>query len=232
MKQDTGYTPRNANFSKKSQMGWTPNKPRGHQTLTRQIGSNYKNKHPEKRKRIKILFGSDTIFVKIYQKPISANGYTQKTTEKTKRMDLDRGTHRSVQQLKKLITHLPGLAHYNSNRENILTTDASTKGLGATLWQKQKDGNLKPVGFASRFLPDTEKKYAIKELELLAVVWGLEHLRLFVYGKPIELLADHQALEPLIKRNRSDKTYSARLTRWLDRLAHFDINIKHIAGKH
>ena len=41
-----------------------------------------------------------------------------------------------------------------------------------------------------------------------------------------------QALEPLIKRNRSNKTYCARLTSWLDRLAHFDINIKHIAGKH
>ena len=67
---------------------------------------------------------------------------------------------------------------------------------------------------------------------MLAVVWGLEHFRLYTYGKLIELLADHQALEPLIKRNRSNKTYSARLTRWLDRLAHFDINIKHIAGKH
>ena len=64
-------------------------------------------------------------------------------------MDLDRRTHRSVQQFKKVITQLPFLAHYNSNKENILTTDASTKGLGATLWQKQKDGNLKPVGFAS-----------------------------------------------------------------------------------
>ena len=63
-------------------------------------------------------------------------------------------------------------------------------------------------------------------------MWGLEHFRLYIYGKPIELLTDHQALEPLIKRNRTNKTYSARLTRWLDRLAHFDINIKHIAGKH
>ena len=88
--------------------------------------------------------------------------------------------------------------------------------LGATLWQKQKDASLNPVGFASIYLSDTEKKYAIKELELLA----------------IELLTDQQALEPLIKRNRTNKTYSARLTRWLDRLAHFDINIKHIAGKH
>ena len=83
--------------------------------------------------------------------------------------------------LKKLITQLPGLAHYISNSENILTTDASTKGLGATLWQKQNDGNLKLIGFASRFLSDTEKKYAINELELLAVVWGLEHFRLYIY---------------------------------------------------
>ena len=39
-------------------------------------------------------------------------------------------------------------------------------------------------------------------------------------------------MEPLIRRNRPNKTYSARLTRWLDRLAHFDINTKHTAGKH
>ena len=33
-------------------------------------------------------------------------------------------------------------------------------------------------------------------------------------------------------RNRSKKTNSAKLTRWLDRLAHFDINIKHNEGNH
>ena len=48
----------------------------------------------------------------------------------------------------------------------------------------------------------------------------------------MELLTDYQALEPLIKKNRSKKTYCARLTRWLDRLAHFDIKIKYIAGEH
>ena len=144
------------------------------------------------------------------------------TTEHTK----------AFENLKQKITEIPCLAHYNSDYPNIITTDASTKGLGATLWQEQPDGKLKPIGFASRFLSDTEKKYAINELELLAVVWGLEHFRLYIYGKPIKLLTDHQALEPLIKRNRSNKTYSARLTRWLDRLAHFSINVSHIAGKH
>ena len=137
----------------------------------------------------------------------------------------------AFENLKQKITGIPCLAHYNSNYPNIVTTDASTKGLGATLWQEQPNGELKPIGFASRFLSDTEKKYAINELELLAVVWGLEHFRLYLYGKPIKLLTDHQALEPLIKRRRSNKTYSAQLTRWLDRLAHFTINVSHIAGK-
>ena len=113
----------------------------------------------------------------------------------------------------------------------MITTDASTKGLGATLWQEQPNGTLKPIGFASRFLSDTEKK-CHNELELLAFVWGLEQFRTYIYGKPIKLLTDHQALEPLMKRNRSNKTYSTRLTRWLDWLAQFTINVNHIAGKH
>ena len=64
------------------------------------------------------------------------------------------------------------------------------------------------------------------------MVWGLEQFRLYIYGKPIKLLTDYQALEPSIKRNRSNKTNSARLTRWPDRLAYFSIDVSHIAGKH
>ena len=60
-------------------------------------------------------------------------------------------------------------------------------------------------------------------------MWGLEKFRIYLYGKKVHLCTDHQALEPLIKRNRSKKQYSGRLTRWLDRLTHFDISIQHIA---
>ena len=35
--------------------------------------------------------------------------------------------------------------------------------------------------------------------------------------KKVNLLTDHQALQPVLKRNRAHKQYSARLTRWLDR---------------
>ena len=132
--------------------------------------------------------------------------------------------------IKQMLTEGPCLAHYAKEKDNIVTTDASTTGLGITLWQKQDDGNTKPIAYGSRYLNETEKKYSIGELELLAVVWGLEKFRFYLYGKKVHLYTDHQALEPLIKRNRSKKQYSARLTRWLDRLTHFDISIQHIAG--
>ena len=111
-------------------------------------------------------------------------------------------TEESINAFNKLKEHIPNnpcLAHYKVNNESILTTDACTKRLEVTLWQRQKDGNLKPVGYASRFISDTKKKYDINELELFAIVWGLEHFRLHIYGQPIELLTDHQALEPLIQ---------------------------------
>ena len=126
-----------------------------------------------------------------------------------------------------MLTEGPCLAHYAKDKENIVTTDASTTGLGITLWQKQDDGNTKRIAYGSRYSNNTEKKYSIGELELLAVVWRLEKFRFYLDGNRVHLYTDHQALEPLIKRNRSNKQYSARLTRWLDRLTHFDIAIKH-----
>ena len=133
--------------------------------------------------------------------------------------------------IKQELTSLPCLAHYNGNKENIVTTDACKTGLGIALWQKQGNGELKPIAFASCYLNDAEKKYSIGELELLAVVWCLERFRFPLYGKQVQLFSDHQALEPLLKRNKTNKQYSARLTRWLDRLNHFDICLKHTAGE-
>ena len=117
--------------------------------------------------------------------------------------------------IRKMLTEEPALAHYAKDKDNIVTTDASNTGLATAIWQKQVDGELKPIAFGSRFLNDSEKNYSIGELELLAIVWGLEKKN-FVSTcteKKVFLYTDHQALEPLIKRNRCNKQYSARLTR-------------------
>ena len=104
-----------------------------------------------------------------------------------------------------MLTEEPWLAHYAKDRKNIVTTDASKTGLGLILWQKHSDGEIKPIAFGSRYLNDSEKNYSIGNLELLAVVWGLEKLRFYLYGKKVFSYTDHQALEPLIKRNRCNR---------------------------
>ena len=111
-----------------------------------------------------------------------------------------------------------------------MTTHDCNTGLGATLWQKEGE-IFRPIAFASRFLTDCAKEYAISEIELLGALWGFEYFRYYVYGKKVNLLTDHQELQPLLKRNRAYKQYIARLTRWLDKLSHFDVNVQYTAGK-
>ena len=69
----------------------------------------------------------------------------------------DENRQKEFEGLKEDIGKIPTLSHFNPNQKNIITTDASTHGLGAILWQEQKDKTLKPISFASRFLNDAEK---------------------------------------------------------------------------
>ena len=80
--------------------------------------------------------------------------------------------------LKRKITEIPCLAHYSSVRPNTVTTDASTKRLGAILWQEQDNGELKPIAFASRLLSDAEKKYN-QRAGIISDSLELEHFRLY-----------------------------------------------------
>ena len=57
--------------------------------------------------------------------------------------------------------------------EFILETDASYVGLGAVLPQRQEDGKVHPIAYASRSLDIHEKKYGVTELETLGLVWAV-----------------------------------------------------------
>ena len=130
--------------------------------------------------------------------------------------------------MRKMITDVSCLAHFARDQDNVVTTDAILSGLGITLWQRQDVNTNRPIAFA-RYLKDAEKNYSVAELELLTVVWGLEEFRFYLCGKGVNLYTDYQALEPASKRNRAYRQKNALLTRWLNRLAHFDISEKHTA---
>ena len=94
------------------------------------------------------------------------------------------------------------------------------KSLGFCL--EQKCGNTwETIAFARRFLNNLESRYSTNKLELLAVVWSLEHFKYYLYGSEFILQTDYQALLTALKEDRGNKTYQSRLTRWSDRLLPF-----------
>ena len=152
------------------------------------------------------------IWQNIYQ-TFGTNRPAEKTIEKKPTMDMGTGTRDGFQSNKTNVNRRSMFSTLCERQRQLGDNRCEQTGLGITLWQKEDDGNIKPIAYGSRYLNDTEKNYSIGELELLAVVWGLEKFRFQLYGKKVYLYTDHQALEPLIKRNRCNKQYSARLTR-------------------
>ena len=72
-----------------------------------------------------------------------------------------------------MVTSTPILAYTDFSRDFILHTDASTKGLGAILYQKDTTGGMKMIGYASRTLRKAEANFHSTKLEFLALKWAI-----------------------------------------------------------
>ena len=110
------------------------------------------------------------------------------------------------------------------------TRITSKEGLGAVLEQRQHCSWV-PIAFTSRFLNAAETHYSINELELLAVVWSVEHFKNYVFGRHFTIRTDHRALLSALKSNRGNKTTFSRLARWVDRLLPYSFEIVHVPGR-
>ena len=60
--------------------------------------------------------------------------------------------------------------------------------------RSKKDGQVHPVAYASRALSTAESRYAITELETLAVVWAMSHFHPLLYGHDVTVYTDHSAV--------------------------------------
>ena len=104
----------------------------------------------------------------------------------------------------------PVLASPNFDKEFLLETDGSGKGLGAVLAQKQEDGSTQLIAYASLTLELSEKNYGVTEVEALAVVWAVKHFRHYLYGHRCHVYMDHEALKSLMNTPHP----SGHLARW------------------
>ncbi len=116
----------------------------------------------------------------------------------------------AFEELRSRLTRAPILAYPSFEREFILETDASIRGIGAVLSQQQEDQKLHPVAFASRGLTAAEKNYSITDLETLAVVWSVSHFRAYLYGQVVTIYTDHAAVKAVLQNPNT----SGRHARW------------------
>ncbi|XP_043212021.1 uncharacterized protein LOC122376289 [Amphibalanus amphitrite] len=127
--------------------------------------------------------------------------------------------------LKGLLASRPILRLPEMDKQFVLRTDASDKGIGAVLLQSH-DGDLFPVSYASKKLSERERKYSTMERECLAVVWGVRKFQLYLYGRPFVLQTDHQ---PLVFLNKA-KLLNDRIMRWALFLESYRMHIMAIKG--
>ena len=116
-----------------------------------------KLKPPENTKELKSFLGAIQYMAKFLPKLSEQTDRLRKLLNKNEPWKLAEEQQKDFGKIKQMLTEGPCLAHFAKDKENIVTTDASTTGLGITLWQKQDDGNTKPIAFGSRYLNGTEK---------------------------------------------------------------------------
>lgn len=133
--------------------------------------------------------------------------------------------------IKEEFRHAPVLAAYDPTSKTIVTSDASGRGIGATLCQIQPDGSRRMVAAASRSLLDAETRYAAIEKEALDVCWAMDKFSPYILGMiDVIIETDHKPLIPLLGNMFLDRL-PPRIQRFKLRLQRFHYSIRHISGK-
>ena len=134
---------------------------------------------------------------------------------------------RSFNKLKEVIFSEPVLRSPNHDKQMILQTDASNRGIGAVLSQVDDNGEEHPIVYIIRKLLPREERYSIVEKECLAIVQAVKTLNIYILGIDFILQTDHHALYWLDRI----QTKNARLARWSLYLQSWTFRVQYRKGK-
>ncbi|GJT15583.1 putative reverse transcriptase domain-containing protein [Tanacetum coccineum] len=116
----------------------------------------------------------------------------------------------------------PIIALPEGTKDFVVYCDASLKGYGAVLMQREK-----VIAYASRQLKVHEENYATHDLELGAVVFALRLWRHYLYGTKCMVFTDHKSLQYILNQ----KELNLRQQRWIELLSDYDCEIRYHPGK-
>ncbi|GJU85736.1 putative reverse transcriptase domain-containing protein [Tanacetum coccineum] len=145
-----------------------------------------------------------------------------KLTQKKIKFEWSDKAEAAFQLIKQKLCSAPILALPEGNEDFIAYCDASIKGLGAVLMQREK-----VIAYASRQLKIHEKNYTTHDLELGAVVFALKIWRHYLYGTKCTVFTDHKSLQHILDQ----KELNMRQRRWLELLSDYDCEIRYHPGK-
>ena len=153
--------------------------------------------------------------------------------KKSEHVDLSPEARKAFNHLKAACLQAPILAFPDFNKPFLLEMDASGRGLGAVLSQKQADGRYHPIAYASCVMNQTEQRYHSNKQEFLALKWAVTeqfHEYLSPYGK--------NQNEFVVRTDNNPLTYifsSANLDavgqRWVARLTSYNFSLEYKKGK-
>ncbi|GKC87201.1 putative reverse transcriptase domain-containing protein [Tanacetum coccineum] len=112
----------------------------------------------------------------------------------------------------------PILALPEGSENFVIYCDASHKGLGAVLMQREK-----VIAYASRQLKVHKKNYTTHDLELGTVVFALKMWRHYFYGTKCVVFTDHKSLQHILDQ----KGLNMRQRRWIELLSDYDCEIRY-----
>ena len=122
-------------------------------------------------------------------------------TSKSKYVELKPELTAKFESLKELLLSANFVLTPQLDRNFVHETDASKVRVGAVLKQTFDYILEHPVGFFSKSLSGSERKYVVYELEMYEVVRATEHFRMLLLGREFLLRTDHAALAKLLRRD-------------------------------
>ena len=149
--------------------------------------------------------------------------------KKSEHLDLPQEAREAFDRLKAACLQAPILAFPDFGKPFLLKTDASGKGLGAVLSQKQSDGRYHPIAYASHIMTETEQRYHSNKQEFLALKWAVTeqfHEYLSPYGKnrnEFVVWTDNNPLTYMF----SSANLDAAGQRWVAQLASYKFALKY-----
>ncbi|GKD19915.1 putative reverse transcriptase domain-containing protein [Tanacetum coccineum] len=149
--------------------------------------------HAEHLKLILELLKKEELYAKFSKcfskvaKPIT------KLTQKSAKFDWTEKAKIAFQLLNQKLCSAPILALPEGSENFVVYCDASRKGLGAVLMQREK-----VIAYASRQLKIHKKNYTTHDLELEAVVFALKMWRHYLYDTKCVVFTDHKSLQHIL----------------------------------